>query len=112
MSMNAKSTSVFKAHDIAETMSTIHDKYAGATAYKASNKILLIGEKPTESIISLKMDFQFMECGSMYFGRIARILQRLSCSIMFKSDIMTWLIATFNNISVISWRLLISIERS
>jgi hypothetical protein len=44
-SMNAKSTSVFKAHDIAETMSTIHDKYAGATAYKASNKILLIGEK-------------------------------------------------------------------
>ena len=45
MSMNAKSTSVFKAHDIAETMSTIHDKYAGATAYKASNKILLIGEK-------------------------------------------------------------------
>ena len=52
--------------------------------------VLTHSERVSESISSLKLYFQFMNCGLRYLGPLARILQRFSLSMMFKSSVMTW----------------------
>jgi hypothetical protein len=44
-SMTTKATSVFKDPQVAETMSTIHDKYAVVSADKPLNNIVIIYKK-------------------------------------------------------------------
>jgi hypothetical protein len=51
--------------------------------------LLTHSERVLESISSLKLYFQFMNCGLRYLGPLARILQRFSLSMMFKSSVMT-----------------------
>jgi len=52
--------------------------------------IHFMGSSSTEYMRSLRLYFQFMDCGSLYFGLLTRILRRYSLSMMLKSPVMTW----------------------
>lgn len=70
-SVNTKATSVFKDLDVAETLSTIQDKYVVVPAHKATNNIVLICKKQNIDCLKIELCSDSSQRNSTYTATTA-----------------------------------------